>query len=389
MPKIIHDLVNKLLRKKDFYPDRPQKERESLAWAIAYKQKGHTRKHKKHASAFRELSACANNLDLRGLHEEADLITRALWRLAQDEYNGDEEFSEEELESREEARRTYIPRKYRRNLEEDEDEENSLVDFMGRGRDKHKHRSDRWAQRAWWENEAGEPMYSPEAIRAEELADFDHEPDYDQDMYRQLDREADEYERLQEKLRELVETYFEQSPDFYPPIEGEEPRDTLDNACDIADDLLAKSIKEDGGIHKWKEFRNIPDTLSDLATQALQTYYKDKKQIKHDASEADLITSVGKKTIKSHNNLKQKIFEQAHRWLNDLEHNDFNYFYQIITFSNKSAEEILTNHILEAIQLGVLQPKDNYEQEFDDLMQAFLGYEYKDWVLNYMRQLGS
>ena len=33
--------------------------------------------------------------------------------------------------------------------------------------------------RSWWQNEAGEPMYSPEAIRAEEMADSEYEPEYD------------------------------------------------------------------------------------------------------------------------------------------------------------------------------------------------------------------
>jgi hypothetical protein len=33
--------------------------------------------------------------------------------------------------------------------------------------------------RPWWQNEAGEPMYSPEAIWAEERYVREFEPDYD------------------------------------------------------------------------------------------------------------------------------------------------------------------------------------------------------------------
>ena len=38
-------------------------------------------------------------------------------------------------------------------------------------------------RRPWWQNEAGEPMYSPEAIRAEERYAIEREPDYDFDDY--------------------------------------------------------------------------------------------------------------------------------------------------------------------------------------------------------------
>lgn len=35
MPKIIHNLVNKLLKNKEFYPELSQEERESRAWGTA------------------------------------------------------------------------------------------------------------------------------------------------------------------------------------------------------------------------------------------------------------------------------------------------------------------------------------------------------------------
>jgi hypothetical protein len=40
MPKVVHDLVDKLLADPDFYPEKSEEDRESTAWAIAYsKQK--------------------------------------------------------------------------------------------------------------------------------------------------------------------------------------------------------------------------------------------------------------------------------------------------------------------------------------------------------------
>tara|TARA_R110000868_G_scaffold362421_1_gene624552 strand:+ start:202 stop:396 length:195 start_codon:yes stop_codon:yes gene_type:complete len=43
---------------------------------------------------------------------------------------------------------------------------------------------------SWWQNEAGEPMFSPEAIRAEERADSEYEPEYDD--YGDFDYDYDE-----------------------------------------------------------------------------------------------------------------------------------------------------------------------------------------------------
>jgi hypothetical protein len=50
---------------------------------------------------------------------------------------------------------------------------------------------------AWWQNEAGEPMYSPEQIRAEEQADLEREPDIDDD-YRPGSGEDDFDENIQQ-----------------------------------------------------------------------------------------------------------------------------------------------------------------------------------------------
>ena len=36
MPKPVHDMVEKMLENKSFYPDKSEEDRESTAWAIAY-----------------------------------------------------------------------------------------------------------------------------------------------------------------------------------------------------------------------------------------------------------------------------------------------------------------------------------------------------------------
>jgi hypothetical protein len=73
MPKRVHDLVNKLLQKKDFYPDKFQEEREEIAWGIAQKQL----KHKK-SQTVENLLRAAEYLDSLGLYREADVISESL-----------------------------------------------------------------------------------------------------------------------------------------------------------------------------------------------------------------------------------------------------------------------------------------------------------------------
>jgi len=38
MPKFVEDLVEELLSKKDFYPEKSEKEQKAIAYAIAYKR---------------------------------------------------------------------------------------------------------------------------------------------------------------------------------------------------------------------------------------------------------------------------------------------------------------------------------------------------------------
>lgn len=66
MPKKVHELVNKLLKQKDFYPDKSEKDRESSAWAIAYSQL------KNHAFSVSDFLKYSDILDSLGLFKECD-----------------------------------------------------------------------------------------------------------------------------------------------------------------------------------------------------------------------------------------------------------------------------------------------------------------------------
>ncbi|MBS1722749.1 MAG: hypothetical protein JSS66_07040 [Armatimonadetes bacterium] len=84
MPKDVHDCVNKLKAKEDFYPGDP--DRESIAWGICWKNKK-----RKQAKAGAELYRLAQALDDAGEHEAADVVDE----LAQDApHTGAEQLSQ-------------------------------------------------------------------------------------------------------------------------------------------------------------------------------------------------------------------------------------------------------------------------------------------------------
>jgi|GEM_PF-4190311 len=69
----------------------------------------------------------------------------------------------------------------------------------------------RVSQTAWWQNEAGEPMYSPEAIRAEE----NYVPEYDPDVYNDRDDYGDvEAEARSEQFQDLYDLWASGQPDM-------------------------------------------------------------------------------------------------------------------------------------------------------------------------------
>jgi len=68
------------------------------------------------------------------------------------------------------------------------------------------------AQRRWWENEAGEPMYSPEAIRAEES----YEPEYDPDQFLSDDRDNFDNDVDEEEIYELEQKFWGEYSKIHP-----------------------------------------------------------------------------------------------------------------------------------------------------------------------------
>ncbi len=80
MPKEVHDLVDKLLADKDFYPEKSEKEQKAIAWAIAYSK--HNKGKKKRKASAEELNIVTSMLDYsrkleaNNKHSEADELIK-------------------------------------------------------------------------------------------------------------------------------------------------------------------------------------------------------------------------------------------------------------------------------------------------------------------------
>jgi len=80
MPKPVHDCVNKLLSKDDFYPGKSQEDRESAAWGICYKN--YNKKHEK-AEVLKSVDEVTSALEAQGLWKEATLLHKVFMRIAE------------------------------------------------------------------------------------------------------------------------------------------------------------------------------------------------------------------------------------------------------------------------------------------------------------------
>lgn len=83
MPKWVHDLVDRLLDNEHFYPKKSQKERESLAWAIAWtraKEEDRLADHELHDRDYHaeNLLSYAHKLDISGLYKYADALEQRI-----------------------------------------------------------------------------------------------------------------------------------------------------------------------------------------------------------------------------------------------------------------------------------------------------------------------
>jgi hypothetical protein len=112
----------------------------------------------------------------------------------------------------------------------------------------------RIAQYPWWQNDAGEPMYSPEAIRTEERSDADYEPDPD-NYYR-------EYEQSKNQMDELLDDLYSE----YEKIKEGIPK--LSAALEADDDfVLYKAMS------KVKRKKSIPNDLNDFLWEIIDQHY--------------------------------------------------------------------------------------------------------------------
>lgn len=94
MPKVVHDLVDKLLADPDFYPEKSEKEQEAIAWAIAYskqnKKKDKSRKNKANADAINTIVSYGKKLEANSNFHEADALIRIAVNLIDDNSNNPE-----------------------------------------------------------------------------------------------------------------------------------------------------------------------------------------------------------------------------------------------------------------------------------------------------------
>lgn len=94
MPKVVHDLVDKLLADPDFYPEKSEKEQEAIAWAIAYskhnKMKGKRKKTKANANVIDKILSYGKKLEASSNYQEADALIKIAVNLIDDNSNNTE-----------------------------------------------------------------------------------------------------------------------------------------------------------------------------------------------------------------------------------------------------------------------------------------------------------
>jgi hypothetical protein len=90
MPKIVHDLVDKLLADPDFYPEKSDKEQNAIAWAIAYskynKMKGKKKK-KANTDTIDTMISYGRKLEASAKYNEADALMKIALQLINDHSN--------------------------------------------------------------------------------------------------------------------------------------------------------------------------------------------------------------------------------------------------------------------------------------------------------------
>lgn len=95
MPKVVHDLVDKLLADPDFYPEKSEKEQEAIAWAIAYskhnKMKGKkSKKRKADVNVINKMLTYGKKLEASSNFYEADALIKIAVNCIDDNSNNTE-----------------------------------------------------------------------------------------------------------------------------------------------------------------------------------------------------------------------------------------------------------------------------------------------------------
>lgn len=82
MPKFVDDLANKLKDDPDFYPEKSDKQREGIAWAVAWSQFKKNKKSKR-KSNLQLLNKVISALEENNFHKEADHLHKVFLKLSQ------------------------------------------------------------------------------------------------------------------------------------------------------------------------------------------------------------------------------------------------------------------------------------------------------------------
>jgi len=85
MPKFVDDLANKLKEDPDFYPEKSDKQREGIAWAVAWSQfkKKKNKKKSKRSSNLQILNKIITALEEKNFTKEANDLHKVFIKLSQ------------------------------------------------------------------------------------------------------------------------------------------------------------------------------------------------------------------------------------------------------------------------------------------------------------------
>jgi len=81
MPKKVDEIHDALIADPEFYPDKSDKQKESIAWAIAWSKFKKTKKRKK--KSINELNKVITALEEKGFEKEASALHEIFLKISQ------------------------------------------------------------------------------------------------------------------------------------------------------------------------------------------------------------------------------------------------------------------------------------------------------------------